>query len=177
MRNAFVIASALVAVAAATPAARAQMPPRAVMLEDIERSRGNVLKYLDIAPDSMLRYTPTPGVRTFGQQIGHAASSNAMIVRAAFSGKMPTAADMPDTSRMHDKAALKALVNESYDTFAKMVRDASDEQLAKPATFFGSTKTSWRWIATSLEHATWTLGQTVPYLRANGVKPPAYLPF
>ena len=177
MRHALVIASALVAVAAAAPAAQAQMPPRAVLLEDIERSRGNVLKYLDIAPDSMLRYAPSAGVRTFGQQIGHAASSNPMIVRAAFSGKMPTAADMPDSARMHDKAALKALVNESYDAMAKLVRDAADDQLAKPATFFGATKTSWRWVATALEHATWTLGQTVPYLRAHGVKPPSYLPF
>jgi hypothetical protein len=28
-----------------------------------------------------------------------------------------------------------------------------------------------------LEHATWTLGQTVPYLRMNKVTPPNYLPF
>jgi hypothetical protein len=39
------------------------------------------------------------------------------------------------------------------------------------------TKTNWRWVSTALEHTTWTLGQTVPYLRANGVTPPQYLPF
>ena len=30
----------------------------------------------------------------------------------------------------------------------------------------------------SYEHAVWTLGQVVPYLRLNGVKPPEYrMPF
>ncbi len=153
------------------------MPPRAVMLEDIERSRGNVLKYLEIAPDSMMRYAPTPGVRTFAQQIEHAATSSPMILTAAFTGKMPGRESMPDTSKTHDKAALRALVNASYDSFAKMVRDATDEQLQKEASLFGMKKVGWRWVSGALEHATWTLGATVPYLRANKVTPPPYLPF
>ncbi len=71
------------------------MSSRAALLEDIERSRQNVLKYLEAAPDSML-----------GFRLVH-----------------------------------------------------------------------WRWVGTALEHATWTLGQTVPYLRAHGVTPPQYLAF
>jgi hypothetical protein len=68
-------------------------------------------------------------------------------------------------------------VNQSYDWFAKAVSGATDEQLRADAAFAGSTKSGWRWVDTALEHTTWTLGQTVPYLRANGVKPPQYLPF
>jgi len=32
----------------------------------------------------------------------------------------------------------------------------------------------WRAFEAAREHATWTLAQTVPYLRLNGVTPPAY---
>lgn len=154
----------------------AQMPPRAVMLEDIERSRGNVLKYVDIAPDSMMGFRPTPSVRTFAEQIEHAAGANAFILAAAW--KQKPAAIRSDTAvYRHDKAALRAFVNEAYDVFTKTVRDASNAQLTGDASFAGSTKIGWRWVSTALEHATWTLGQTVPYLRAHKVTPPQYLPF
>jgi hypothetical protein len=76
-----------------------------------------------------------------------------------------------------DKAALRVYVNQHYDLFAQLVRASTDAQLTSESGFAGSTKTGWRWVATALEHTTWTLGQTVPYLRANRVAPPQYLPF
>ena len=166
---------------AAAPAAAQQpattaMTPRAVSLEDIERSRGNVLKYLDAAPDSMLGYRPSAGVRSFAEQIEHAAGTNVFIVTQAWEGK-PSLVRTDSAVYLHDKAQLRDYVSRSYDRFARAVRDASDEQLRADVTFFGRTKSGWRWVDTALEHATWTLGQTVPYLRANQVKPPAYLPF
>jgi len=172
--------AALLAIGAAPLAAQAppaaQMPPRAVLLEDVERSRQNVLKYLDAAPDSMLGFRPMPGVRTYAEQIEHAAGANVYIVASVWQGKPP--APRADTAvYRRDKSALRAYVNQSYDTFARAVTDATDGQLTGEATYAGSTKTGWRWVGTALEHATWTLGQTVPYLRANGVKPPQYLPF
>jgi len=156
--------------------AAAQMPSRAVLLEDIERSRQNILKYVAIAPDSMLAYRIVPGVRTYAEQLEHAAGSTAMIAAMAF--KAPRPALPTDTATYRrSKSALTAYVNASYDAFAALVRNATDAQLLGEAEFFGNRKTGWRWIATSLEHATWTLGQTVPYLRAHRVTPPQYLPF
>ncbi|MBC7790789.1 MAG: DinB family protein [Anaerolineae bacterium] len=178
----FALAIALLLAAPATAqipaqaASSTQMPPRAIMLEDVERSRQNVLKYVDAAPDSMLGYRPGPGVRTFAEQIEHAAGANIFILSAAFKQKPP--ASYGDSAKYrHDKTALKAFVNKSYDHFATAVRDFGDAQLQSDAAFAGSTKIGWRWISTALEHATWTLGQTVPYLRANKVTPPQYLPF
>lgn len=153
-----------------------QMPSRAIMLEDVERSRQNVLKYVDVAPDSMLGYRTSPGVRTFAEQIEHAAGGNIFILSAAWKQK-PPATDADTAKYLHDKAALKTFVNQSYDHFAKAVRDATQAQLVAQAEFAGNKKIGWRWISTGLEHATWTLGQTVPYLRANKVTPPQYLPF
>ena len=136
-----------------------------------------MLKYLEAAPDSMLRFRIMPGVRTFAEQIEHAAGANAFIVGAALKLGAPSGIRSDTAVYRHDKAALRAFVNQAYDVFAASVRNATDAQLAASGTFAGSTKVGWRWIATALEHATWTLGQTVPYLRANGVTPPQYLPF
>jgi hypothetical protein len=179
MRHPVPVAVLLTAAALAAPlqAQPAQMPSRAVLLEDVERSRGNVLKYLDAAPDSMLGYRPMPGVRTFAEQIEHAAGANPMIVGSAW--KVPRSPGLRTDTAVyrHDKAALRVYVNQHYDVFAQLVRAATDAQLTSEAGFAGSTKTGWRWVATALEHTTWTLGQTVPYLRANRVTPPQYLPF
>lgn len=153
------------------------MPSRAVMLEDVERSRGNVLKYLDVAPDSMMGYKPTPGVRTFAEQIEHAAGANPFILGEALKIKSQFVAPADREAVRRSKAAMRTLVNQSFDEFARIVRDATDAQLAASGTFANTTKSGWRWVATALEHTTWTLGQTVPYLRANGVTPPSYLPF
>lgn len=152
------------------------MTPRTVILEDIERSRQNVLKYLTIAPDSMLTYRMSSGVRTYAEQLEHAAGATAMISGMALKG--PRAAlPMDSAAYRRNKLALQAYINASYDAFASQVRSASDAQLLADATMFGMTKPGWRWVAGAMEHATWTLGQTVPYLRAHGVTPPAYLPF
>jgi hypothetical protein len=150
------------------------MPTRAVLLEDVERSRQNVLKYLEAAPDSMLGFRPMPGVRTFGEQIAHAAGSNPMILGAAWKAQSRF---RPDTAAARSKGGLRTLVNGAYDEFARLVREAPESQLAASGSFANMTKTNWRWVATALEHSTWTLGQTVPYLRANNATPPQYLPF
>ena len=162
---------------AAPPSSAAGMPARAVMLEDIERSRQNVLKYLEAAPDSALGYRPTPGVRTLAEQIEHAAGANVFVVSTAWRLPRSPAAAGDTAARRRSKVLMRAYVNESYDTFAGYVRAATPAQLGARTTFAGLTKTGWRWVAGALEHATFTLGQTVPYLRAHGVTPPSYLPF
>ena len=177
MRLAFVAALPLAAACLAAPAAaQVGMPTRAVLLENVERSRQNILKYLDAAPDSVLAYRPMPGVRTYAEQIEHAAGATTFIIGAAWKVKLAPAAG--DTAaRRRDKGALRAFVNDRYDGFAGAVRQATAQQLTAPAAYAGTTAAGWRWVDTAIEHATWTLGQTVPYLRANGVKPPQYLPF
>ena len=43
------------------------------------------------------------------------------------------------------------------------------------AQLFGqATVKKWKLIQTAYEHAVWTLGATVPYLRLNGATPPGY---
>ena len=40
--------------------------------------------------------------------------------------------------------------------------------------FGQATVQKWKLVQTAYEHAVWTLGATVPYLRMNGSAPPGY---
>lgn len=145
------------------------------LVGDLERQRKNVLDYVNVAPDSMLTFRSTPGVRTYAQQIHHIASANAGILGRAFGAAPLAAADT--TLVFRDKAALRDYVNASYDYAVRIVRDAQPAMMMKETTLFGMTRTGTRWVDGVMEHGTWTLGQTVPYLRMNRVTPPNYLPF
>ena len=181
---------ALVAVASTAHAQQPDGPPgggrpgRGMMMQrmkddlvsDLERQRKNVLDYLNAAPDSMMRFRTTPGVRTFAQQIFHAAAEIPVLVGGGL-GVTPLA-EPSDTARLFSsKAALRDYVNAAYDFGVKAVRDADAQAFMTEKTIFGMTRTGTRWVHGALEHGTWTLGQTVPYLRMNKVTPPDYLPF
>ena len=146
------------------------------LVGDLERQRKNVLDYVNIAPDSMFGFRATPGVRTYAQQIHHTAAATGMIIGNVL-GAQPMAAQ-GDTARLFtNKAALRDFVTAQYDYAIKAVRDAQPQAFAAEKTMFGMTRTGTNWVRGALEHGTWTLGQTVPYLRMNKVTPPSYLPF
>ena len=146
------------------------------LVSDLERQRKNLLDYVNVAPDSMLRFQATPGVRTYAQQIHHAASVVPYLIGTGLGAALP--AQPTDTARLFsNKAALRDYVNASYDYAVKTVRDAQPQAFRTETTIFGMKRTGTRWVHGALEHATWTLGQTVPYLRMNKVTPPNYLPF
>ena len=146
------------------------------LVSDLERQRKNVLDYLNAAPDSMMRFRTTPGVRTFAQQIHHAAADIPLLIGGGLGVAAPP--EPSDTARLFsNKAALRDYVNAAYDFGIKAVRDAEPQAFMAEKTMFGMTRTGTRWVHGALEHGTWTLGQTVPYLRMNKVTPPDYLPF
>lgn len=78
---------------------------------------------------------------------------------------------------LHNKAALRTYAAAAMDYTIMLLRGVSDaamdEQIGKP----GNKMTRARALMELLDHFPWTLGQTVPYLRLNGVTPPEYSPF
>jgi DinB superfamily len=169
--SAFLVLTALL-----TTTARAQIP-KGVLAEVIETHKASILRYLDAAPDSMMGFRTTPGVRTFAEQIEHAAGADAFIAHMAIAGNMnvPSFGDTAVIRR--NKTALRAYVVASMDHTIGMLKGVSDASLSEPVTMMGMTKPRYRFLVELLDHFPWTLGQTVPYLRMNGVTPPAYTPF
>lgn len=151
--------------------------PRSALVAVVETHKASVLRYIDAAPDSMLGFRPTPGVRTFAEQIEHAAGSDAVIAHLAITGS-PNVPSMGDSARyLHSKAALRLYATAAMDHTLQMLRGLSDADMQQEITQFGMKMPRYRALMELLDHFPWTLGQTVPYLRLNGVTPPEYSPF
>jgi len=165
--------------AAATKPDASAGTPLATMVVDWERQKKNVLAYIAVMPDSAMTFAPTPGVRTFAQQVEHFVGTNTEIAAVVLRGlkRPPT---LGDTAQyLHKKAALTDFTTKSYDYLLEALRSATPAQLAKSHTLFNQPAApGWRWLELSREHATWTFGQLIPYLRLNKVTPPPYdMPF
>ncbi|HEU5217342.1 MAG TPA: DinB family protein [Gemmatimonadales bacterium] len=150
---------------------------RASLIDVVQTHKASVLRYIDAAPDSMLGFRPTPGVRTFAEQIEHAAGSDALIAHLAITGS-PKYPSMGDSAvYLHNKAALRTYAAAAMDHTISMLQSLSDAAMGEEIVQFGHKVTRYRALMELLDHFPWTLGQTVPYLRLNGVIPPAYSPF
>src|SRR4051812_30385918 len=160
--------------------ARALQTPlisRAALITVVENHKGAVLRYIDAAPDSMLGFRPTKGVRNFAEQIEHAAGSDALIAHLAITGSEKVPAMGDSAVYLHNKAALRKYAAAAMDHTIEMLRGVSDATMAENIVQFGNKVTRGRALMELLDHFPWTLGQTVPYLRLNGVTPPEYSPF
>lgn len=155
--------------------ARAQ-GARAEIAADFERMRGNVLQYVDAMPADALDFAPTEEVRTFAEQIEHVTVGNVGIVASSLGIGQDQRPDLGDKAvYLADKAALKDHVNRSFDWVTSTVRGLSDARLQETTTLFGQAEVSTeKALRTAYEHGVWTLGEIIPYLRLNGVTPPAY---
>ncbi|GAC1477219.1 MAG: hypothetical protein NVS1B4_19520 [Gemmatimonadaceae bacterium] len=148
------------------------------LVGELERERTNVLAYVDAVPDSAMTFRPTPGVRTFAQQVDHIVSTNVLVAQLLRPGS--TYPVLGDTGAYyHTKPALRAYAVAAYEYILNTLRAAAPEDLVVARSLFGQPPAPvWKWFVMGHEHAAWTLGQTVPYLRLNRVTPPGYqLPF
>lgn len=168
----------VVALLLATLPTLASAQSREQLLKDFARDKANVLAYTKAIPDSAMGFRPTPGVRTLAEQIIHVVESNVDVAAEALKGvKAPELGDMKAMGT--NKAALVKYVGDAYDYTIKAIGDASPAALAKQVSVYKlKPQSATEWLVLAHEHSVWTLGQTVPYLRLNGVKPPDYsIPF
>ena len=178
--RAFPLIVGLVLVRVAAPApleAQQRLISQQALITIVENHKAAVLRYVDAAPDSMLGFRPTKGVRTFAEQIEHAAGSDALIAHLAITGSMKVPAMGDSAIYLHDKAALRKYAATAMDHTIGMLKGVSDAAMAENIVQFGNKVTRARALMELLDHFPWTLGQTVPYLRLNGVTPPEYSPF
>jgi hypothetical protein len=165
-------------IAAAPLLAQHPMITQAALIAVVENHKGAVLRYIDAAPDSMLGFRPTKGVRNYAEQIEHAAGSDAFIVQLAITGSSKGIPPMGDSAvYLHNKAALKKYAAAAMDYTIARLKTVTDAQLMEEIKSQGKTMPRARALMELLDHFPWTLGQVVPYLRLNGVTPPEYSPF
>lgn len=176
--TASVLAALMLVAAHSADAQQKPLISQAALITVVENHKGAVLRYIDAAPDSMLGFRPTKGVRNFAEQIEHAAGSDAEIAHLAITGSTTNLPSFGDSAvYLHNKAALKKYAAAAMDHTIQMLRGVSDTAMGETIVQFGNRVTRARALMELLDHFPWTLGQTVPYLRLNGVTPPEYSPF
>lgn len=178
MRTLSLAVIAAATLASAVPLRAQKYIPRDALIAMVEVHKASLLRYVDAAPDSMLGYRPKSGVRSFAEQIEHAAWGNAYIAHTAITGsdKLPSFG-AADKSYLKTKSALKAYSVAALDHTIEMLRNVSDAAMTEEITQFGKKLPRYRALMEVLDHFPWTLGQTVVYLRIHGVQPPTYTPF
>lgn len=148
--------------------------PRDFVVRDWEKQRDVVLAYVEAMPEEQFTFRPTPGVRTFSEQIDHIVRDHLNIVRTAFERPDAPAPRRGDP-HLHEKDELLERVRSAFDWVLEVVAATPDAELHADGEVFGRYRVPrWRALQRALEHGTWTLGQVVPYLRLNGVEPPPY---
>jgi hypothetical protein len=164
----------LAALALVSLGATARAQTKQQLVEDWERQRSNMLAYIDAMPDSAMTFHPTPGVRDFAQQIQHAVATNLEVAAMALRG-LKEAPFTLDSTQLHQKAALRDYADRAYGFLLDALKASTPSQLLKQSAVYNlPPQSAARWLTLSYEHAVWTLGQTIPYLRLNGVTPPGY---
>jgi hypothetical protein len=125
-------------------------------------------------PDSAMGFRPTPGVRDFAQQIVHAVVTNLEVAAFALRGQKEVPFTL-DSTQIHQKSALHDYADRVYGYLLDGLKTSTPSQLMKQSPLYNlPPQSATRWLLLSYEHAVWTLGQTIPYLRLNGVTPPPY---
>jgi uncharacterized damage-inducible protein DinB len=133
-----------------------------------------MIGYITIAaeelPESTYSYKPTPGVRSFGQLVGHVAGAQYLICAAAL-GDPPRKEDAIEKTRK-TKAELVTALKASTEYCSKAY--AQTDRAAQGKTkLFGQERTRLYALGLNATHDAEHYGNIVTYLRINGVVPPS----
>lgn len=140
---------------------------RSYLLEAFHRQKELDLAYAGAMPDSAWRWAPNDDVRDFAEQIAH-------ITHDFFQPWREDGGPSADsTAYLNDRAVMIAQLEEGWEWAIGRYRSMSAGDLAAVVPMFtGQRLPRWREATYWIEHAQWTRGSVVPYLRAHGVAPP-----
>lgn len=140
-----------------------------------KRAKKWTLDYIDAMPETALGFKPTPEVRSFAEQMLHLAFWNFGLIES-MSGKANPYGKKQETLEKGDagktKAALRKVVEESYDAVLAAMNGLDEVKLLEQAQFFNSKMTRLTILSIALDHQTHHRGQTTAYLRLKGITPP-----
>jgi len=130
-------------------------------LEDVGRK---LVEMAQEFPEDKYNYRPSPEVRTFAEQLLHAATGNVYLAKVAHGEK----AKWTELSRdkYPTKADIVTVLKQSSNDVSSALKTKGDELVkARPDVWIGV-----------LEHAGEHYGQLVVYYRLNGIVPPESRP-
>ena len=157
---------------AGTASLRAQSNPLTAELKRFyEGSRNNIMRSAEKVPESGYSFKPTAGVRSFGENIAHAAEYQMMICSAAKGEQQPNPA-----AGKTSKADLIAALKTSSDYCDAVYAALTDAAFTEPVKLFGRDFTKLGALYFNVIHNNEDYGTMVPYMRMQNIVPPSSEP-
>jgi uncharacterized damage-inducible protein DinB len=160
---------------AAAPAAKDSF--QSDVIGQIDYIEKQVLQLEEAVPQDKFTWRPAPGVRSIAEAYLHIAYGNYGIGHVA-TGKTPPAGagfsgdrNKWDTQTT-DKAAIKKILQASFDWVKDGIKSVPDKDLDKKVSFFGHDMSARAAMMVVANHEAEHLGQSIAYARANKVTPP-----
>jgi len=138
----------------------------------IKDAESKLIELAEATPENKYSYRPGKGVRSTGEVFMHVAAANYGL--PSFVGvKPPDGFDFATFEKSKTKKAeIVQTLRASFEHMGTALKAMSEEDMEKPAEFFGMKTTSRGAYLLLLSHCHEHLGQSIAYSRSNGVVPP-----
>ena len=158
--------------AAAAAGLHAQSNPLSAELKRFyEGSRNNLMRSAEKVPESGYSFKPTPEVRTFGEEIAHAAEYQVLICSGAKGEQKPNPA-----AGKTSKADIIAALKESSEYCDAIYDSLTDATLGDKVKMLGRDISKQGALYFNVIHNNEDYGTIVPYMRLQGIVPPSSEP-
>ncbi len=159
------------------PAPKPQPTVTSVLDHSLSQLEKEFVDAADAMPEDKYNFAPTSGefkgVRTFAEQVKHAAATNYLIF-AGILGEKPPATD-ENGPALKGKAEIMKYLRDSFAYGHKAVATINEKNLVEEikSPFGHGTATRLGLTTLIISHGSNHYGQLVEYLRMNGIVPPA----
>jgi hypothetical protein len=150
--------------------ASAQDPLAAALKRQWDGVALNLKEAAESMPADKYSFKPSPDVKTFAGEVGHAANTHYFFCARIKGEANP---NKEDFEKATDKAALVKAVIASNDYCSAAISAANDKSLLEMIGQGPQAQPRGAVVAAHIAHSNETYGTMVPYLRMSGVVPPS----
>jgi uncharacterized damage-inducible protein DinB len=167
---------------AAQDAAKKSGPPKQIgvsqaILEQWNDVGRKLITMAEDFPEDKYDFKPTPGQRSFAEQLLHMAGANYFFINIV-NGQAPPAQEDPSRAKYKTKAEVVAFVKKSFDDGAAAIKAKGDAGMTGPLVdpFENEQVRAYDWAYGFIEHCGEHYGQLAVYYRVAGLVPPESRP-
>jgi len=145
--------------------------------DELRLSRAYTLECAEAMPEAKYFFRPVPEVRTFGQQMVHIAETMRGVYEIFIEGKNAPTSALSEAGKELVRSKVDTIIalRDAFDYVDQGSIRLSDSILQARVQFLESRQvTRGRVLSYLLDHTTHHRGETVVYMRLNGITPPKY---
>jgi hypothetical protein len=166
-----VLAALVVGAVAAPAAAQTPTDPLSAALKRAwDGIALNLKESAEVVPADKYSFKPSPDVKTFAGEMGHAANTHYFFCARIKGEPNPNKADFEKET---NKDALVKAVIASNEYCSSVIGGATDKWLMEMVGQGAGAQPRAAIVAAHIAHSNETYGTVVPYMRMNGIVPPS----